>query len=231
MNHAHQTHQTALVTGAYRGIGRELTRQLAARGWRVVAVHRRPADPAGGPLRALGALELPEVDVRRPAGLLAAVRALGVERLDLLINNAGVFLNEALGAIDYDDVLTQLEVNAVAPLRVTEELLPLLGAGSKVVQVTSRMGSIADNTSGAYYGYRMSKAALNAASASLALDLRPRGVAVALVHPGFVRTEMTGGRGLIEPEESARGILARADALTLAESGGFWHVDGSRLPW
>lgn len=220
--------QTALITGAYRGIGRELARQLIEQGWRVIAVHRRPADPTLG---ALGALELPEVDVRRPEGLLAATRALGVERLDLLINNAGVFLNETLGAINYDDVLTQLEVNAVAPLRVTEALLPLLGEGSKVVQITSRMGSIADNSSGAYYGYRMSKAALNAASASLAIDLRPRGVAVAMVHPGFVRTEMTGGRGLIEPNESARGILARAASLTLAESGAFWHVDGSALPW
>jgi NAD(P)-dependent dehydrogenase (short-subunit alcohol dehydrogenase family) len=93
------------------------------------------------------------------------------------------------------------------------------------------MGSIDDNNSGGMYGYRMSKAAVNIAGVSLARDLAPRGIAVALLHPGFVRTEMTGGRGNVDPPEAARGLIARIDELTLETSGGFWHASGKRLPW
>jgi NAD(P)-dependent dehydrogenase (short-subunit alcohol dehydrogenase family) len=124
-----------------------------------------------------------------------------------------------------------MEVNALGPLRVTAALLPVLGEGSKIAIITSRMGSIGDNSSGSQYGYRMSKAAVNAAGVSLARDLRGRGVAVAIIHPGMVRTEMTSGHG-IEPAESVRGILARIDALTLASSGSFWHATtGEVLTW
>ena len=97
--------------------------------------------------------------------------------------------------------------------------------------ITSRMGSLSDNTSGGSYGYRMSKAALNAASVSLAQDLAPKQIAVAILHPGWVRTEMTGGNGLCEPSESARGLIARIDELTAETSGSFWHANGERLPW
>jgi NAD(P)-dependent dehydrogenase (short-subunit alcohol dehydrogenase family) len=125
----------------------------------------------------------------------------------------------------------QYRVNALGPLRVTAALLANLAAGSKVGIITSRMGSIEDNTSGASYGYRMSKAAVNMAGVSLANDLRDRSVAVALLHPGYVMTDMTGGKGLISAEQSASGLIQRMDELDMTTSGGFWHAQGERLPW
>jgi NAD(P)-dependent dehydrogenase (short-subunit alcohol dehydrogenase family) len=149
----------------------------------------------------------------------------------VLVNNAGILRAESLGGIDFDSIARQFEVNALGPLRVTEALAPLLKQGGKVVIITSRMGSIADNGSGGYYGYRMSKAAVNAAGMSLARDLHGRGIAVALLHPGMVATEMTGRHG-IAPEESVRGIIARIDALSPATSGKFLHAGtGEVLPW
>jgi NAD(P)-dependent dehydrogenase (short-subunit alcohol dehydrogenase family) len=137
---------------------------------------------------------------------------------------------DTLDALDVEGMREQFEVNALGPLRVTAALLGSLGEGSKVAIITSRMGSVADNTSGKMYGYRMSKAAVNMAGVSLARDLAPRGIAVALLHPGMVATEMTGGRG-ISAEESVRGLLARVDGLTMETTGTFWHMNGEVLPW
>ncbi len=125
----------------------------------------------------------------------------------------------------------QFEVNSLGPLRVTAALRGNFGEGSKVAIITSRMGSIADNTSGGRYGYRMSKTAVNMAGRSLAQDLREAGVAVVILHPGFVRTDMTGGQGLIDAPESAAGLIARIDELTLETSGSFRHTNGEDLPW
>jgi NAD(P)-dependent dehydrogenase (short-subunit alcohol dehydrogenase family) len=151
--------------------------------------------------------------------------------IEVLVNNAGMMRAEGLDHIDFDSITQQLEVNALGPLRVTSALLPLLHAGSKVVIITSRMGSIADNGSGGFYGYRMSKAAVNAAGVSLARDLNGRGIAVALLHPGMVATDMTGKHG-IAAAESVRGIVQRIDELTLATSGKFVHAGtGENLPW
>jgi NAD(P)-dependent dehydrogenase (short-subunit alcohol dehydrogenase family) len=127
-------------------------------------------------------------------------------------------------------VLRQFEVNALAPLLLARALLPHLGAGSKLALISSRMGSIDDNGSGGYYGYRMSKVALNMAGRSLAIDLRPRGIAVAILHPGMVATRMVGFTG-IPPEEAARGLLARINELSPATSGQFFHANGELLPW
>jgi NAD(P)-dependent dehydrogenase (short-subunit alcohol dehydrogenase family) len=149
----------------------------------------------------------------------------------LLIANAGILREDALEDVDLAEAREQIEVNALSALRTVKALLPNLGKGSKIGLITSRMGSIADNSSGGYYGYRMSKAALNAAGVSLAHDLKPRGVAVAILHPGFVRTDMTDRQGMLEPSESARLLLQRLDQLTLATSGSFWHANGERLPW
>lgn len=217
----------AVITGANRGIGLELCRQLAARGASVIAVCRK-SSPA---LDALSVRVEPGVDVADDASLAALAQRLSGAPIDVLINNAGIGDFSGLEGIDFTSVRRQFEVNAVGPLRVTLALLPLLHAGSKIAIVTSRMGSIADNSSGGSYGYRMSKAAVNAAGVSLAHDLRDRGVAVALLHPGMVGTDMTGGRG-IEPAESVRGLLARIDALTLETSGCFLHATtGEELPW
>jgi short-subunit dehydrogenase len=151
-------------------------------------------------------------------------------KLDWLINNAGILAVESLDDLNFETIEQQFRVNSMGPLRVTAALLDNLSDGSKVGIITSRMGSIDDNTSGGYYGYRMSKAAVNMAGASLAHDLRPRGVAVALLHPGMVATEMTGRQG-IPPAESASGLIQRMDELQLDQSGSFWHANGELLPW
>jgi NAD(P)-dependent dehydrogenase (short-subunit alcohol dehydrogenase family) len=220
----------ALVTGAAGGIGYELARQLAARGTAVIAVCRKP----GAELPRLPVRVEADIDIATDAGCAAlATRVAGVP-LDLLIHNAGVLFDESLDALDEAAVVNirrQFEVNALAPLRLTAKLAPQLVRGGKLVLITSRMGSMADNNSGGYYGYRMSKAAMNAAGRSLAQDLTPRGVAVVMLHPGYVQTPMTGGRGDVDPATAARGLLARIDELTLASSGRFLHANGSQLPW
>jgi NAD(P)-dependent dehydrogenase (short-subunit alcohol dehydrogenase family) len=123
-------------------------------------------------------------------------------------------------------------VNALAPLLLVRALLDHLPRGAKVALMTSRMGSIDDNSSGGSYGYRMSKVALNIAAKSLAIDLQPRGIAVAILHPGLVRTRMIGFNPQgISPEQSVRGLLARINAVNLNTSGTFWHANGDVLPW
>lgn len=218
---------TALVTGANRGIGLELVRQLAARGDRVVAVCRRGSDE----LAALGGVEVVDgVDVTSDEAVAALARVIG-EPLDLLVLNAGVLQVVRLDDLDFDSMRWQMEVNAFGPLRVVAALRDRLRKGSKVAIVTSRMGSIADNTSGSHYGYRMSKAAVNMAGKSLARDLAPAGISVCLLHPGYVRTGMTGHHGLIDPPQAATGLLGRIDELQLSTTGSFWHQDGTALPW
>jgi NAD(P)-dependent dehydrogenase (short-subunit alcohol dehydrogenase family) len=174
------------------------------------------------------------IDIATDAGCAALVARVAGVPLDLVIHNAGVMTRESLDALDDDAVAgirRQFEVNALAPLRLTALLTPQLARGAKLVLITSRMGSIADNTSGGAYGYRMSKAALNAAGRSLAHDLAPRGVVVAILHPGFVQTPLTGGRGDVDAATAARNLLARIDELTPATSGSFQHANGSPLPW
>lgn len=154
-----------------------------------------------------------------------------LEPIDWLIANAGIWRTEDLDSLNYETMLEQFQVNALGPLRTVEALLDHLSSGSKVGLMTSQMGSIADNTSGGRYGYRMSKAALNAASVSLAHDLKSRGIAVALLHPGYVATDMTHHRGTIGPEESVRGLVGVMERLSLDNSGGFWNYRGEGLPW
>lgn len=216
-----------VVTGANRGIGLELCRLFKGRGDSVVGVCRSTSPE----LDELGISVFEGVDV----GDDASVKALG-ERydqgpIDVLVNNAGVMRRTGLAPLDTDAVRTQFEVNSLGPLRVTSALLGNLGEGSKVGIVTSRMGSIADNTSGGSYGYRMSKAAVNIAGVSLAQDLKKSGIAVVLLHPGFVRTDMTGGNGSVEPADAAAGLAARIDELTLETTGSFRHQNGEALPW
>lgn len=217
----------SIVTGANRGIGLELARQLCARGENVVAVCRT-SSPG---LSALGVRVEAGIDLTTPGFEAELAARFAKDAIGLLIHNAGVLIADSLAEARRDDVLRQFELNALAPLLATRALLPRLSAGSKIALVTSRMGSIADNDSGGYYGYRMSKAALNAAGMSLARDLAPREIAVVTLHPGFVRTEMTGGQGLIDAADSARGLLARIDELTLATTGRFLHQNGDPLPW
>jgi NAD(P)-dependent dehydrogenase (short-subunit alcohol dehydrogenase family) len=215
-----------LVTGANRGIGLELCRQLEDRGDEVVATCRH----ASGDLEALGVRVETGVDVADPGTIDALAARLEGTAVDVLVNNAGILQRVGLDALDFESIRRQFEINSIGPLRLTSALLPNLSSGSRVAIVTSLMGSMGDNTSGGSYGYRMSKAAVNAAGVSLSHDLRPRGIAVAILHPGMVATEMTGGRG-IPTEQSVRGLLERIDGLTLENSGTFWHADGRVLPW
>ncbi len=221
---------TTLVTGSSRGIGLALCRQLLARGDEVIAVCRN-ASPA---LNDLEARVETGVDVSRPENISDLAARLKGVKLAVLINDAGILSRQLLGEIDEAAVAAikdQYAVNSVGPLLVTQALLGNLSAGSKVAIVTSRMGSITDNTSGGSYGYRMSKAAVNIAGKSLAHDLKDRGIAVALLHPGWIRTEMTSGTGNADAAEAAAGLIARIDELTLETTGGFWHANGERLPW
>ena len=215
-----------LVTGANRGIGLELCRQLSARGDEPVAVCRQ----GSAALEALNIRVIEGIDVAVAEGASALSSRLENLPLDWLINNAGILAVDSLDNLDFEGMEQQFRVNTLGPLRITSALLPNLPAGSKVGIVTSRMGSVEDNTSGGYYGYRMSKAAVNMAGMSLSRDLKDRGIAVALLHPGMVATDMTGGQG-VSPEHSASGLIARMDELELGSTGTFWHAEGERLPW
>jgi len=216
---------TVLITGANRGIGLELSRQLTERGDEVIALCR----DASPELHELGLRVIEGVEVTDSAALGKAAASLGDTEVDILINNAGIFTNETFRDLDFEEIRRNFEVNALGALRVTHALQNRLAKDAKIILITSRMGSIGDNGSGAYYGYRMAKAALNMAGVNLAHDFRGR-ASVAILHPGMVATRMTGFAG-ISTEESARGLLARIDALRPEDSGGFWHANGERLPW
>jgi NAD(P)-dependent dehydrogenase (short-subunit alcohol dehydrogenase family) len=218
----------SVVTGANRGIGLALTALLREKGHSVLAACRNSSPE----LDALGAQIASGVDVSDDEGIARLRAAVGERTVDLLINNAGILVwGDSLGSLDVEGIRRQFEVNALAPLRVTQALRPSLRKGSKVAFITSRMGSIADNSSGGAYGYRMSKAALNMAGKSLAEDLKGEGIAVAILHPGMVKTDMIRGHGQVEPADAAAGLLARIEALTVATTGGFWHQNGESLPW
>jgi NAD(P)-dependent dehydrogenase (short-subunit alcohol dehydrogenase family) len=235
---------TVVITGANRGIGFECTRIFSERGARVFAICRSP----GNALASLAADSanihiLDGVDVRDDDGVQRAAKAVEMP-VDILVNNAGILRRESLDDLSFSRIENQFATNAIAPLRVSHAFLPALqesarlrqDAGeergpAKIALITSRMGSIEDNTSGGRYGYRMSKAALNMAGSSLAIDLRSSGIAVSLLHPGFVRTEMTSRQGNVEPRIAAAGLIDRIDGMTLENTGSFWHANGEILPW
>jgi len=217
-----------LVIGSNRGIGLELCRQLSGRGAEVLAACRLSSAELAG---IDGCVVHEGIDVTDHPTLEAFAGDLGPDSIDWVVVVAGILERNNLQALDVESIRRQLEVNAIGPLVAVAELLPCIRRGGKIGLLTSRMGSIADNTSGGSYGYRMSKAALNAAGKSLAEDLRPRDVAVRLLHPGYVRTDMTGGTGYIDAAEAATGLIARMDELTMDTTGTFVHQSGEPLPW
>ncbi|MDB9318215.1 SDR family oxidoreductase [Nodularia spumigena] len=219
---------TYLLTGANRDIGLEFCRQLKERGERVIAVCRSASEE----LNNLGISLETNVDITSDESVRSLVKRLDGEPIDVLINNAGIVERVSLANLDFESIRRQFEVNAVGSLRITQALLPNLGQGSKVIIMTSRMGSIDDNTSGGSYGYRMSKVALSMAGKSLSVDLKPQGIAVAILHPGLVKTRMTNFTDSgITPEQSVKGLLARIEELNLENTGTFWHSNGEVLPW
>jgi NAD(P)-dependent dehydrogenase (short-subunit alcohol dehydrogenase family) len=218
---------TYLITGTNRGIGLEYCKQLQEKGETVIAVCRQPSEE----LKNLGVQIEAGIDVTSDESVAELAQRLKGTTIDVLINNAGIIEANSLDDLDFESLERQFQVNAVAPLRVTKALLPMIPQGGKIIIMTSRMGSIEDNTSGGYYGYRMSKAALSMAGKSLAEDLKSHNIAVGILHPGMVRTRMTDFSG-ITTAESVQGLLQRIAELNLDNSGTFWHgVKGEVLPW
>jgi NAD(P)-dependent dehydrogenase (short-subunit alcohol dehydrogenase family) len=216
-----------VITGANRGIGLEFTKQYLANGHHVYALCRNISDD----LRSTKATVIDGVDVGNPETLPGKLSKLKNVTIDILINNAGVLGRESIDDWDPITIEHQFRVNAMGPLLVSQCLRPQLKNGSKIALITSRMGSIADNGSGNYYGYRMSKAALNMAGVSMAHDLKEQGVAVAILHPGFVQTDMVNNAGDISAQASAELLMQRIEDLNLHNSGTFWHSNGEVLPW
>ena len=218
---------TVVVTGANRGIGLEFVKQYLAKGDKVIALCRNTSDE----LSQSGAKVIDKVDVGSPECLEKILPTLSDLKIDLLINNAGVLANESLEHMSSSTLEYQFRVNAMGPVMVTQMLRQQLVKGGKVALITSRMGSVTDNTSGGYYGYRMSKAALNIAGVSLAHDLKEQQVAVALLHPGYVQTEMVNNSGDISAAVAVERLMQRIDGLNLNNTGTFWHSNGEILPW
>jgi len=219
---------TYLVTGTNRGIGLEYCRQLKQQGGEVIAICRTPSEE----LASLGVRVEANVDLTSSEAIANLVERLNGKKIDVLINNAGIVERVSLDNLDFDSIRRQFEVNAIAPLRFTTALLPNLNKGSKVILMTSRMGSIDDNTSGGSYGYRMSKVALSMAGKSLAHDLKSKEIAVGILHPGLVQTRMTSfNQAGITTETSVNGLLDRIKELNLNNTGTFWHANGEILPW
>ena len=219
---------TYLITGSNRGIGLEYCRQLKQRGDNVIATCRNSSSE----LDQLGIRVETGVDVTSGDSVLKLINNLKGQKIDVLIQNAGIHENNSISNLDPQSILRQFQVNALSPLCFTRAMISHLQEGSKIILMTSRMGSIEDNTSGGSYGYRMSKAALCMAGKSLSIDLNPRGISVAILHPGLVSTKMTGftTQG-ITPAESVKGLVQRIDSMTIEDSGSFFHANGERLPW
>lgn len=216
---------TTVITGANRGIGLELCRQLKAKGHTIIAICREPSDA----LKTLDVDVIAGINVADPQCIAALADHITVP-IDLLINNAGMWNSAELGNITQDDLRIAFLINSAGPLLITQALLNQINPNGKVIMITSRMGSIEDNTSGGRYSYRMSKAALNAACKSLAIDLKPKSVHVGVIHPGHVATDMGGEKG-IPVSESCAQIIARIDELNEDNSGEFLHANGQPLPW
>jgi len=229
---------TYFITGCNRGLGLEFVRQLLARGQRVIATCRDIAtatDLTALTLKHSGQLSLVEMDVSDEASMREAVALLNDEAIDVFINNAGVYgpRDANFGNVDGPAMAEVLYTNAVAPVLLTQLLIDNVrkGSGKKLVYVSSKMGSIADNGRGGSYIYRSSKTALNSVVKSLALDLAPEGIATATLHPGWVRTDMGGPNGLIDAPESVSGMLNVIDGLSVANTGQFFSYDGSSIAW
>jgi NAD(P)-dependent dehydrogenase (short-subunit alcohol dehydrogenase family) len=225
---------TVLITGAGRGLGLEFARQYAADGWRVIAGCREPKK--SGALRALkGNIAVEKLDVNDPTSVSRLAKKYARATIDVLINNAGIYgpRKFTMRTVDYDAWADVLRTNAMAPLRVAAAFLPQVARGRKkiIATVSSWMGSIAQNETGGAYIYRSSKAAVNMVMKSLSIDLKGKGIVVAVLHPGWVRTDMGGPNAAIDPNESVAGMRAVIAKLKKKDTGKFFNYDGKPLPW
>lgn len=222
---------SVFVTGASRGLGLEFVRQYAAAGWNVTAACR---DPSRVPVLADLGVETVPLDLADNRSIQRAAQTLAGRSFDLLLNNAGVYgEGQQFGHLSETEWERVMHVNAIAPLKMAEAFLPHVLAGQRKLMVflTSRMGSIADNSSGGSYIYRSSKAALNAAVKSLSIDLAPRGVTTLLLHPGWVKTDMGGPNASLTPADSIDGMRRLIDAVEAGQPLKFLDYTGQDLPW
>jgi len=231
------TNPTILITGANRGIGLEFTRQFAEDGWQVLACCRNPAD--ADQLRALGeqypAIELHALDVTDYQQMAALADQLGNRPIDILLSNAGIFGSKgvALGEIDAQEWRQVLEVNTIAPLMLVQTFVDQVAASQQklIAVISSKVGSIADNSSGGNYIYRSSKTAVNQVVKNLSIELADRGISAICLHPGWVKTDMGGPNGEISADESVAGLKSILQSAGLAQSGQFIEFNGSSIPW
>lgn len=220
-----------VITGANRGLGLEFARQFSSAGHEVVGTARNPV--AAADLRNLN-VEVQGLDVTREDSCQRFAESLGDRPVDILINNAGVMgARGDLGDLDLAALLETIDVNALGPIRVTRALLPALRSAptKKICQITSKMGSIADNSSGGSYAYRMSKAALNMMNKSLSHELAGEGFVCTVFHPGWVQTDMGGASAPISAEQSVEGLIARINEMTSRHNGAFYDYLGEEIPW
>ena len=228
---------TVLITGANRGLGLEFCRQYAEQGWHVIACSRNPDDAfdlnnlAGHPN-----IQLETLDVSKFEQIDALSRKLADQPIDILINNAGIYADHrsnGFGHLDYQAWTHSLLINTQAPVKMAEAFLAQIKNGDKklIVAISSLMGSMADNEGGGSIFYRSSKAALNAAMKSLAIDLANQSVGVLIFHPGWVKTDMGGPNALINADQSISGMCALIDNFSLDQSGSFVKYDGTPMPW
>lgn len=225
---------SVLITGANRGIGLEFTRQYLARGENVIACTRVPQQAAELLQLKSPQLEIIALDVSREDSILALAGHLAGRSISLYINNAGVYgQKQDLDQVDPEEWLEVFRINTIAPLLLTRVLLPFMDQQSpgKMVYLSSKMGSIAENSSGSTYVYRSSKTALNQVVKSLSIDLTKEGISVAALHPGWVRTDMGGPNGLIDTQTSVTGLMQVIDGLDQTTNGRFFNYDGSEIPW
>ena len=225
---------TVLITGANRGIGLELARGYAGEGYAVHACCRTPGE--ADELRAVqGDVRVHVLDVTDHAATDALAAGI-TGPIDVLIANAGVYGPgsdaQAFGTLDYDGMRCAFETNTFGAIKTMEAFAEHVARaeGGRMVAITSKMGSIGD-ASGGMIAYRASKAALNMATAMAAAAMAPRGVAVAVIHPGWVRTDMGGPNGLVSPEESAAGIRRVIAGLKPTQKAPFLAYDGQEIPW
>ncbi|KAG6615085.1 Short chain dehydrogenase [Phytophthora cinnamomi] len=227
--------KTVLITGSNRGIGLAFTKHYAANGWKVIAAARDPQSATD--LKELKLEKVVQIDTSDEESITAAAEQLKGESIDLLINNAGIGGGGGIDKTTKAEMMKQFEVNAVGPFLMTRAFLPNLklavakNGSAMVGQVSSRMGSIADNGSGGMYGYRASKTALNMVNSSLATDLKDEKIIALALHPGYVVTRMTGHTGQTTPEDSVAGLTKIIAEATPDDSGKFFHFNGSNLPW
>ena len=216
----------ALVTGANRGIGLGWVRRLMTRERPVLAICRERSPE----LSALGVEILDGLDITSAEASTAIAQTLAERRISMLVHNAGLFVKDRLGELDARRLRQQWEVNALAPLLLTQALQDRFAPGARVILMSSNLASIAQSTGG-HYGYRMSKAALNMVGRTLAKDLAPRDVVVLVLSPGRVRTAMSGYRGDADVDEAAEQLLVLASQASAADAGRFLERDGAHLPW